>query len=231
MVASILRDRILDGQLADGAALPRQEDLLREFGVSKPSMREALRILEAEGLISVRRGNLGGAIVHVPKATNAAYMIGLVLRFRSVPLSDVGNALKRIEPVCAGLCAGREDRHEAVLPVLWQAHEQVQANIDDEVLFTRASRRFHESLVGACGNQTLILVAGALESLWSSREERWAVHARDAGSFPAHSMRRFGVRAHERLLTLIDTGDAAGAERQATIHLEASLLYSMAESK
>src|ERR1700755_1275124 len=73
MVAALLRERILSGALRDGDPLPRQEDLLKEFGISKPSLREALRILEAEGLITVRRGNRGGALVHVPEAGHAAH--------------------------------------------------------------------------------------------------------------------------------------------------------------
>ena len=62
MVAAGLRDKILSGELDDGDLLPRQEDLLAEFGVSPPSIREALRILETEGLITVKRGNVGGGL-------------------------------------------------------------------------------------------------------------------------------------------------------------------------
>ena len=66
MIADSLRRRILEGELADGDVLPKVDDLLLEFPVSKPSIREAMRILETEGLISVRRGNVGGAIIHSP---------------------------------------------------------------------------------------------------------------------------------------------------------------------
>src|SRR4051794_13103182 len=86
MVAAVLRDRIVSGELEDGAMLPKQEDLLAEFRISPPPMREALRILETEGLITVRRGNTGGAIVHRPQPGKAAYMMGLVLQSRAVPL-------------------------------------------------------------------------------------------------------------------------------------------------
>jgi len=227
VIASVLRSRIVKGQLADGDALPRQEDLLREFGVGKPALREALRILESEGLISVRRGNRGGAIVHVPRVANAAYTFGLVLQSQSVRLADLSEALKRIEPVCAGLCAARDDRHTAVLPRLRELHEQIIDNLDDEVAFTRLSRHFHEELVASCGNQTMILVIGALESLWSRQEVDWASRARAAKVFPEREQRRAGVRAHERILQLIERGDVAGVERQVRIHLDASLLYAL----
>src|ERR1700694_2827208 len=57
IVADELRRQIIDGELADGDLLPRQELLVEQFNVSLVSLREALRILETEGLVSVRRGN------------------------------------------------------------------------------------------------------------------------------------------------------------------------------
>lgn len=225
MVAAILRDRILNGELKDGDALPAQDELLREFQVSKPSLREALGILEAEGLITVQRGNRGGAVVHVPTPANAAYMIGLVMQFRKVGYDDVGDALKRLEPMCAALCATREDRHTEVLPKLKLTHEQTLAAVEDEVEFTRVTRRFHQELVELCGNQTLILVAGTLESLWSSQEQQWAERALEAGDFPDVERRESGIRAHERIMRLIEQGDADQLESFARIHLDNTMRY------
>jgi GntR family transcriptional repressor for pyruvate dehydrogenase complex len=229
MVADVLRRRIVSGQLQDGDALPRQEDLLTEFRVSRPPLREALRILESEGLITVRRGNRGGAVVHAPHMHNAAYSVGLVLESRHVPVTDLRDALKSIEPVCAGLCASREDRHDAVLPTLWEVHNRIVEAVDDEVEFTIASRRFHEQLVEACGNQTLILVVGSLESLWSRREEAWARDASAAGAFPDRRRRLTGIRAHERMLKSIEDGDVDRVQRQARVHLESTLLYAFVD--
>src|SRR5665213_2233949 len=86
IIAVNLRDRILASEFADGSNLPKQEDLLDEFGVSPPSMREALRILETEGLVTVQRGNVGGAVVHQPQVAKVAYMMALVLQARTVAL-------------------------------------------------------------------------------------------------------------------------------------------------
>ena len=65
-VAAELRSRILVGDGPHDYRLPTQEQLVKEFGVSYPSIREAIRILETEGLVTVRRGNVGGAEVHRP---------------------------------------------------------------------------------------------------------------------------------------------------------------------
>jgi DNA-binding FadR family transcriptional regulator len=227
MVAEMLRERIVSGQLQDGAMLPRQEDLLQEFRVSRPSLREALRILEAEGLITVHRGNRGGATVHMPRAANAAYSVGLVLQSRGVQLADVRDALKAIEPICAGLCAQRADRYETVLPTLREVYEATLAVIDDPVEFTVAARRFHETLVDTCGNETLKLVVGALESLWTSHEEAWARDADQAGGFPEPRRRMSGVKAHQRIIKYIEEGDVDRVQRQARLHLDASLIYAL----
>src|ERR1700748_3750211 len=89
LVASQLRDDILSGRLKEGDVLPSQESLMAEFGVSPPALREAIHILETDGLISVRRGNVGGAVVHPPSAARTAHMISMVLQSRAATPSDV----------------------------------------------------------------------------------------------------------------------------------------------
>lgn len=225
MVAGMLREQILTGKLRDGDDLPRQEDMLQQFSVSKPSLREALRILESQGLITVRRGNQGGAVVHSPREQNAAEMIGLVLQFREVSYADVGAALKLIEPVCTGLVADRKDRRRKVLPQLMKVHKQGIEAIDDPEEFTRLSRLFHETIVDNCGNQTLILVVGALESIWTGQWRIWTAEATREGQYPDKPGRLEGIKAHERIIDAIDKGDQERASRAAQRHLEASYRY------
>src|SRR5258708_25805226 len=116
IVADELRQRITSGAMRDGDLLPKLEDLLEEFKVSKPSLREALRILETEGLITVRRGNMGGAVIHAPGSRDAGYMIGLVPESRNVTVRDLADAILQFEPICAALCSERADRITQVVP-------------------------------------------------------------------------------------------------------------------
>ena len=125
-VADQLRRRVLSGDVQDGEMLPKQEELAEIYGVSKIALREALRILETEGLLEVRRGNVGGAVVHIPQPDAASYTLGLVLQARHVPFSEVGTALTHLEPVCAGLCAARKDRRRTVLPALRTAQRELR---------------------------------------------------------------------------------------------------------
>jgi DNA-binding FadR family transcriptional regulator len=227
VVAGILRTRIVEGELADGARLPKQDDLLRELRVSRPTLREAMRILEAEGLLTVRRGNVGGAIVRVPRAQSSAYMFGLVLQSMHVELRDLAEALRSVEPVAAALCALREDRHETVIPKVRACLRQAEAAIDDGVRFTALSRRFHEELVRGCGNETLIVMLGTLELMWSQQERRWAQHAQDKGSYPRPEARKDVVTAHQAILHAIERGDGDLAAKVARVHLSASQRYTL----
>jgi GntR family transcriptional repressor for pyruvate dehydrogenase complex len=155
VVAGILRERIIDGQLGDGDLLPKQDELLEEFRISRPSMREALRILEDEGLLTVRRGNQGGSVIEVPTAETSAYTFGLVLQSRRSSIADLAAAIRHIEPITAALCAQREDREESVLPALQASLAESAEAIGDDDRFTTIARSFHERMVGCCGNETL----------------------------------------------------------------------------
>lgn len=218
MIADTLRERILSGVLADGAMLPKQEDLLQEFRVSAPAMREALSILTTEGLLTVRRGNVGGAIVHHPQPTQAAYTLAMVLQSRSVPLIDVLRALHRFQPTCVGACAAREDREQTVLPKLRTTLDLAREHIDDPAVYTGLARQFHIDVVAACGVETMAQVVGALESLWSAHVNRLAVDVNRLGSFTEKSVRQATARDHERIYRLIEKGDARAAEQAARTH-------------
>jgi GntR family transcriptional repressor for pyruvate dehydrogenase complex len=219
MVAGALRERIVSGELADGSALPGLDKLVKEFGVSPPSLREALRILENEGLITVRRGNVGGAVVHRPNAEAAAYMLGLVLQGGKVPVSDLTVALGYLEPLCARLCAARSDRRRTVVPVLRQHHKESAAVIEDAVAFEESCQRFHNAIIECCGNQSIVLTVSAYEWLWRQQDEGWAHRVSVLHEYPDIELRRAGYDAHVTLLAAIERGDTAEAEDLARAHL------------
>jgi GntR family transcriptional regulator, transcriptional repressor for pyruvate dehydrogenase complex len=218
IVASKLRDDILSGRLKEGDVLPSQESLFGEFGVSPPAVREAIHILESDGLISVRRGNVGGAVVHLPTAERTAHMISMVLQARSATPVDVSAALMHLEPICAGMCAAREDRMTEVVPYLQHEIDQQTAQFDDVSRYVPNARRFHETLVSRCGNEPMILLIGSMELIWSAHESSvWNDHREPAPM--AAKTRRAALRDHQRLLDAIRDGNSARAVRLAQDHL------------
>jgi DNA-binding FadR family transcriptional regulator len=226
LVADVLRQRILDGELGDGDLLPNQESLLAEFGVSRPSLREAMRILEAEGLITVNRGNVGGAIVHRPDSRHAAYTMALILQTRAVPIDDVGSALKQLEGTCAGLCAARPDRELEVVPLLEACNRRAGAAIDDELEYVKATAEFHATLVGQCGSQTLQLIVGSVETLWLSHVQDWAELTTRDGTFPDRDYRLRGLQIHEQITALIRAGQVSEVTRLAEEHVDPQQFHS-----
>jgi GntR family transcriptional regulator, transcriptional repressor for pyruvate dehydrogenase complex len=225
IVAARLRTRIINGELDDGDELPREADLLEEFGVSRPSLREAIRILETEGLLRIRRGKIGGAIVMRPTPASAAYHLGLTLQSNGTTLDDVAAARSMLEPVCAGLIAALPKAKRA------KVVKQLSSLVDDneralgEYAFTATALSFHAAVVEFCGNTTIIILTGALEAVWSSHERQWAEQASAEGGYPSPRHQREALKTHRRIITFMNDGDVDGATRAMREHLTKSQAY------
>ncbi len=101
MVAGRIRQMIARGELTDGEWLPTEPELMAQFGVSRPTLREAFRLLEADSLVTIRRGPPGGARVTVPGPEASAAQFGMLLTLTGTTLKDVYEARAVIEPAAA----------------------------------------------------------------------------------------------------------------------------------
>ncbi|MCK9924802.1 FCD domain-containing protein [Frankia sp. AgPm24] len=213
LVAGQLRRRIIRGELAEGDALPPEPTLMTQFGVSRPTLREAFRVLEAEALISVRRGAHGGARVHAPSPAVAARYAGLVLEHRGATLGDVHQASGVLEPPCAAQLAERRDPTDAA--ELRRCLAQADAAVDCDAL-AAAQAEFHLTLVRLTGNHSLALVTDMLQHLVEIANAQQATHP--VGPEPHADATRV---THARLIELIEAGDAAAAADHWRSHLAA----------
>jgi DNA-binding FadR family transcriptional regulator len=226
LVASELRGRIIRGELRDGAELPREADLLEEFDVSRPSLREAVRILETEGLLRIRRGKIGGAIVQCPTPESAAYHLGLTLQSRATTLDDVAVARAEIEPTCAALAASLpNDRHSEVVAKLNELIDQSETELGETYPFTASALRLHEAIVELCGNTTISILTSALEAVWNWQERQWAEQAAGEGEYPLPNLRQDVIKAHRRIVRYITNGDGEGARNAMRNHLAKAQPY------
>lgn len=226
VVADSLRRRIISGDLDDGDELPREALLLEEFGVSRPSLREAVRILETEGVLRIRRGKVGGAIVKRPTAASAAYHFGLTLQANDVTLDDLAAARAVVEPACAGLCALLPGSKRAkLIKRLQKLVEQNEKLVGEDDRFTESALEFHRAVVEMSGNTTIALLVGALEAVWSSQERLWAKQASSGGEYPDPKYQREVLRAHRRIISLIEEGDVDAVHRAMRKHLAKSQPY------
>jgi GntR family transcriptional repressor for pyruvate dehydrogenase complex len=216
-IADELRRLIVSGKLSEGDSLGHEPDLVERFGVSRPSLREALRILEAEGLISVVRGMLGGVVVHKPDGRMTARMAALVLQARNVSLADVFEARSLIEPTAVRVVASLASRarRPAVSALRRLIDEQARVILDPEG-FGPANAQFHERLVALAGNQTLTIVAEMLNEIVA----RAVTAVSKTGPAPESvATRRRGIRSQERLVALIEAGEASEAEAHWRTHM------------
>ena len=226
LVASDLRRRIIGGNLEDGAELPREAELLEEFSVSRPSLREALRILETEGLIRIRRGKVGGAIVRRPTAQSTAYHVGLTLQSRGVTLRDLAQARGVLEPACAGFAASQDARsRKKIVKQLSELIDENEACLGESYAFTESALKFHAALVELSGNTTVAVLAGALEAVWSSQERHWAERVSHDGGYPDPRAQGEALRAHRRVVRAIEEGDPDTAIQSMRTHLAKSQPY------
>lgn len=214
-IADELRRMIVAGELADGESLGHEPDLVERFGVSRPSLREALRILEAEGLISVVRGMLGGVVVHKPNERMTARTAALVLQARNVSLADVYEARSLLEPLAVRMMAESRSRRPAVAELKKLIKEQARLIMEPDA-FGPANSKFHVRLVALAGNQTLTIVAEMLNEIVSR-----AVTAlsKSASIQDSVARRRRGLSSQERLVSLIEAGKATDAEAHWRTHM------------
>ncbi len=223
IVAQRLRERILNGDVEDGGLLPKQELLASEYGVSPPSVREALRVLETEGLVTVRRGNRGGAIVRRSSTEDAARTIAMVLQANNVVLTDVRDALAAIEPICCSMAAERPDRNKTLVPALEALNVKARAAVGDATVFSATMRQFHRVAAEGSGNETMYVIASSIEALWYSQGVLWPAVDSDTSSDLATTkrMRLKQIRAHEKITAALSAGDASLTARHSRSHLEA----------
>lgn len=221
LVAAQLRRKIVRGELAEGETLPAETELMEEFAVSRPTLREAFRVLESEALISIRRGARGGAQVHVPQGAVAARYAGVVLEYRGTTLSDVYHARTVLEAPCAGLLAQR--RTDEDVERLSAAVARAEALMDDPPAFIRAHMEFHALVVELSGNQTLTVLNGMVRHIID--QANWSHVDLDAGTPENVRANRSGFRAHVALVGLVAGRRAEEAEALWRAHLDAAAEY------
>jgi DNA-binding FadR family transcriptional regulator len=209
------------GELRSGATLPPEVQLMEQYGVSRPTLREAFRILETETLITVRRGSRGGAQVMTPELSVAARYVGLMLQMQGTTIDDVYEARMVGEPYCARLLARRRTKQD--LTDLRECIEQLRAAADGTAepgRWTGPERRFHELVLDRSGNRTLAVQGGVLQDIVATHLQLTV--AREAGRGDSAGRLQRAIRSYEKLVQLVEDRDAEGAQEHWRRHLEQS---------
>ena len=211
VLADHLRETILDGALEEGSPLPTERELGVKSGLSRASVREALRILESEGLIQTRPGRGGGASVRRPTADAIARSVGLYVRGHKVRLEALIETREAIEPAIARLAA--QNRTDEDLARLTEAQERLKSSTADRRAYLKANVDWHMAVAQASRNEPLIGFMSAIAGV---------IHAATDGEpLDTDEVRGLTIAAHERIQAAIVAGDGAAAERRMARHVRA----------
>lgn len=208
LIADQLRSSIVRGVLKKGDSLPTEVELVKQFGVSRPTLREAFRILESESLIVVRRGSRGGVLVCSPETSVAARDFGLLLQMSGTTLTDLYEARKVFEPAAAQLLARRAtpedvaDLKAAAGALAVLVNEGTEGADFGE--WSAATFRFHDLIMERAGNNTLMLVGAVLREVITRHMTRVVSAATDHAM--VEKQFRQTIRTFNKFTALVESG-------------------------
>jgi GntR family transcriptional repressor for pyruvate dehydrogenase complex len=209
VLANELRERILTGEFAEGTGLPAERDLVTQTRMSRTTVREALRILEVQGLIRIKAGRTGGAFVQQPGEEAMASTVNLLIRGRQIRLAALLETREAIEPFCAQLAA--LNRTDEELEILDEANRAIADDSGDLAQFLQANVDWHVAVARASHNELLSgLMAALARAIYAATEDE---------KFVDVDVRHTTVRAHETVTAAIRDRDADAAVRRMRRHV------------
>jgi GntR family transcriptional repressor for pyruvate dehydrogenase complex len=216
IVAAELRHQIVTGLLKPGDKLHPESVLQTEFNISRPTLREALRLLESESLISITRGKYGGSRVTSVDLGAAARQVGVFLQIEGTTLADVWLARTIIEPPAAGLMAAQKNPTAlaALEANIAAAREVVQS---DPILYADLSAEFSLLITRNCGNKTIQLLSALIYEIIRKQHEH--ITERTLANAAVVELRLDSIRSRTAVVDLMRNGSPAAVETFWRAHL------------
>src|SRR5699024_10792039 len=223
IIAKHLRRRIVQDDLAEGESLASEASLMEEFNVSRPTLREAYRILESEGLLTVRRGARGGAHVHKPAPEVAARYTALVLQSHGVSLKDVYDARMLLEGPVVEMVSKNPDADLAKLRAV--AEMATEENSGDLVEMLELNHAFHKALLEKAGNRTFELLSHMVDAILEEADLR---HVTDRATDEDEAIAsKRATRTHLQIVELMEAGEIGAADNLWRSHLNDAAVWVM----
>ena len=209
---SIARQIVQDihrNNMAPGTTLPPESAMLERFGVGRGSLREALRILEVNGLVMLKPGPGGGPVVADHDPASFGQMMTLHLQALGATYRQLLDARVEYEALLAKKAAEREGEEAA--EIMRAAMATPPATPSDDQQYVGATGGFHAAVGQASGNPVLAMAADAIYAIWSVRVTRVL--------YPPEQ-RDEVLRDHAAIARAIEKGDAKRAERLMREHMQ-----------
>ncbi len=208
IVAQSLLEKIIAAGLEPGTSFATEAELLTQFSVSRPTLRESLRILESQGVLELRPGPGGGIIVRQPSIQTLAHGLSVFLRLHHVPFIAVLTARQVIEPALAFEAAmnGTEEDFDALAASI----ARMAAMKGDQDAFVEENRVFHSIVARASGNQVL-------ETFWSTISIM--AHGEQHGVRYSFGNQDHVIKAHQGILDACRKRDGKAAAARMAAHV------------
>lgn len=193
-IARKIVDQIRQRGLRPGTQLAAEHAMVEEFGVSRATVREALRFLELQGALRIKAGPGGGPVVDTPGAEHLASALSLHLQFAEASFRSVVEARRSIYPVLAAEAATNATAED--IETLHESVARLRDGQDDPDLFREEARRFMNLVATASGNPVLALLVGALHRMSGESSAAWT-----------ERQRRLAIRSYRQVIGAIEAGD------------------------
>lgn len=223
-LAGEIEDWVLAMRLEPGSFLGSERELIDRFGVSRAVFREAIRIVEFDGLAMMKRGPSGGLFSSSPDGDAVTHALSVCLRYLSTDVADIYEARLTIETRCAALAAARltEKGRRQLQDVIEE--EQTAVDTGDRLMYLECVRDFHNVIADLSKNHFHSLVVRSLFEL-TERLSPWPSDLRRQESMVnAHD-------AHVKIAEAIFAGDESLASMRMRSHTNASYSYNEATRK
>ena len=218
-IVSDVRDALFGKKLKPGDFLGTENDLSGRYGVSRIVARDALRTLEALGIVEIKMGKGGGARIARGNARLFAEALAVQLDLTGVSAAEIMDAQRAIECLAAELAA--ENATEADVAKLKQLIDDAEASVNDAERFTQLGAEFHLAVAEASHNRVLVVQLISLQHVsWPRRNP----------TLNPKVARRVN-EVHRELLGLIEIRDAAGARKLMDDHVKMIRARRVAESR
>jgi GntR family transcriptional regulator, transcriptional repressor for pyruvate dehydrogenase complex len=208
LIALDLLARIADSKIEPGQTFATEAELLEQFDVSRPTLRESIRILESQGVLGQRPGPGGGLVVRRPTLDMLARSLSIYLRFNGVPFSAVLRAREVIEPALAAQAArnGSDGDFDAMM----QSIGRMKSGSATQEDFVAENRVFHGIVARASGDSVLETFWGTISLL---------AHGEHHGVRYTPGNRQHVIAAHEQILAACRSRDPAAAAAAMADHV------------
>jgi GntR family transcriptional regulator, transcriptional repressor for pyruvate dehydrogenase complex len=214
LVAQRIVREIVRGNVQAGDLLPPERVMLETYRTGRGTLREALRLLEFQGVIALKPGPRGGPVVLNPDSSHLASTIVLLMQLKQAPFRTIVEVRMALEPMISRLAAERIS--DESLTALGDTIDQMRAKLDDQDQFLDANQRFHDIIAWSSGNMLFGYVVDSILGIMDG-----TVLGID---YPA-PRRAAILTAHEEIYVALRERDPAASEDRMREHIKAYVTY------